>query len=123
MAEEKKELTGDVRRIVPSVDVYETPNEVVLLADVPGLSKEALQLDVEDDEVTISGTFEGKDGDGEKLIAEYAYGEYRRTFILADTIDREKITAKIEDGVLTVTLPKKEKVKPRKIKIETEETE
>ena len=120
MAEERNESTGDVRRIVPPVDVYETPNAVILLADVPGLAKENLQLDVEDDEVTISGAFEEKNGDGEKLIAECTYGEYHRTFILADTIDREKITAKIADGVLTVTLTKREKVKPRKIKIETE---
>ena len=121
MEEEKKESTGDVMQIAPPVDVYETPDMVVLLADVPGLAKENLRLDVEDDEVTISGAFEETDSGGEKLIDECTYGEYRRTFILADTIDREKITAKLNDGVLTVTLPKREKVKPRKIEIETEQ--
>ncbi len=120
MAEEKKELTGDVRRIAPPVDIYETPDEVVLLADVPGLAKENLQLNVEDDEVTIKGAFGDRSNGGKKLIDERTYGEYYRTFILADAIDRGKITAKIENGVLTVTLPKREKVKPRKIEIETE---
>jgi HSP20 family protein len=121
MPEENKESTGGVRQIAPPVDVYETSDAVILLADVPGLAKENLRLDVEDDEVTIRGAFEEKDSGGEKLIDECIYGEYRRTFILADTIDREKITAKLNDGVLTVTLPKREKVKPRKIEIETEE--
>lgn len=116
MAEEAK----DIRRIVPPVDIYETDNNVILVADVPGVTKEKLQLDIDKDDLTISGISEGQDIDGERLIDECVYGEYRRTFTLADTIDREKITAKLDNGVLTLTLPKHEKVKPRKIAIETE---
>jgi len=87
---------------------------------VPGVTKENLRLDIDKDELTISGTFEEQDAGGEKLIDECIYGEYNRTFTLGDIIDREKIAAKLDNGVLTITLPKHEKVKPRKITIETE---
>ena len=121
MAEETRELTESVRRITPPVDIYETETDVVLVADVPGVTKKSLELDIDDDELTIRGTFPEYDRGGEKLIGEYLYGEYRRAFTLGDTIDREKIAAKLENGVLTLTLPKHEKVKPRKITIETEQ--
>ena len=120
MAEEIREQTEEVRHIIPPVDIYETENDVVLVADVPGVEKKSLQLDTDNDELTIRGIFQPKNGDGKKLVDEFAYGEYNRTFTLGDTIDREKITAKLENGVLTLTLPKHEKVKPRKITIETE---
>lgn len=118
MAEEIKEATEEVRRIIPSVDIYETEDDVVLVADVPGVSKENLHLDIDKDELTISGLFPGHNGGGKRLIDEFVYGEYRRTFTLGDTVDREKIVAKLEDGILRLTLPKYEKVKPRKIAIE-----
>lgn len=120
MAEEKKELTENARRIVPPVDIYETDNDVILVADVPGVTKETLSLNIEQDELTIRGTFEKKDNGGDKLIDECIYGEYHRTFTLGDLIDQGKIAAKLENGVLTLTLPKHERVKPRKIEIETE---
>jgi HSP20 family protein len=120
MAEETKETTENLRQIVPPVDIYETENDIFLVADVPGVSKDTLQLDVDNDELTIKGVFKRQDTDGQRLINECVYGEYSRTFTLGDTIDREKIGAKLEDGVLTLTLPKHEKVKPRKITIETE---
>ena len=120
MAEETKEVTEEARRIVPPVDIYETKDDVVLVADVPGVEKKNLTLDIDDDELTIRGTFEERDSGGEKLIDECVYGEYRRTFTLGDTIDREKVAAKLENGVLTLTLPKHERTKPRKIEIETE---
>ncbi len=120
MAEEIREQTEAVRSIVPPVDIYETESDVVLVADVPGVEKKSLQLDTDNDELTIRGIFRQKNGDGKKLIDECVYGEYNRTFTLGDTIDREKITAKLENGVLILTLPKYEKVKPRKITIKTE---
>jgi HSP20 family protein len=120
MAEETRELAEDVRHIIPPVDIYETTNDVILIADVPGVSKKNLQLDIDKDELTIKGVFEEKETDGQKLVDECIYGEYNRTFALGDTIDREKISAKLEDGVLTLTLPKREEVKPRKITVETE---
>jgi HSP20 family protein len=120
MAEEKKELTEEIRKIIPPVDIYETQNEVFLVADIPGVSKENLKLDIDNDELTIRGMIEEKSDGGEKFLNECLYGEYHRTFTLGDTIDREKITAKLENGVLTLTLPKHERLKPRKIAIGTE---
>ena len=117
MAEEKKESAKDVRQIVPPVDIYETPDDVVLVADMPGVTKDNLRLDIDKDELTIKGASEEQNNGGEKLIDECIYGEYKRTFALSDTIDREKITAKLDDGVLILTLPKQERVKPRKIAI------
>ena len=120
MAEEGKESTKELRRIVPPVDIYETDNDVVLVADLPGLPKEKLQVDMDNDELTIRGTFEEGDSGGEKILGECIYGEYYRAFTLGDVIDRGKITAKLDNGVLTLTMPKVEKVKPRKIAIGTE---
>lgn len=120
MAEEKEKPAENLRRLAPRVDIYETPDSVVLLADMPGVTKEDLQLDINEDELAIRGAFEEQNSDGEKLIAERVYGEYYRSFTLGDTINREKIIAKLDNGVLTLTLPKQEKVKPRKISIETE---
>jgi len=106
------------KRIVPPVDIYEASNEVFLIADMPGVKKEDLYLNIENDELTISGKFDGPAEDGKKLISECIYGNYFRTFTLSETIDQSKVSAKLENGVLTVTLPKLEKAKPKKITIE-----
>lgn len=119
MPEEKTESTNEIKQIIPPVDIYETPNEVVLIADIPGVSKEGLKLGIDNDELTIQGTFEEKSDGGQKLLSECVYGEYSRKFTLGDTVDRGKIAAKLENGVLTLTLPKLERVKPQKIAIET----
>ncbi|MBD3184278.1 Hsp20 family protein [Candidatus Poribacteria bacterium] len=125
--EEKKEeietiedVKQDLRQIVPPVDIYETTDEVVLIADVPGLNKDSVELNIDKDELTIKGTFPKPDSEGEKLISECPYGEYFRTFVLADTISKDKISAQMENGVLTLTLPKQERVKPKKIEIKPE---
>lgn len=120
MAEESKKTTEEARRIIPPVDICETDGEVILVADLPGVAKNDLQLDIDEAELTIRGDLEEQNRGGEKLVDECVHGEYRRTFTLGDTIDKEKITAKLENGVLTLTLPKHEKVEPRKIAIETE---
>jgi len=119
MTEEKDKTTDEVKQIIPPVDIYETENDVILIADMPGVTKENLQVDVDNDELTISGLFlEQKTDGGKKLINECYYGKYARTFALSDVIAQDKITAKLDDGVLTVTLPKQERAKPKKITIE-----
>jgi len=121
MAEEKEKTAEEVKRLIPPVDIYETENNVMLIADIPGVTKENLQVDIENDELTISGLFLApKIDSGKKLINECYYGKYTRTFTLSDVIAQDKITAKLDDGVLTVTLPKQEKAKPKKITISTE---
>ena len=102
-----KEQNGQHTAWVPPVDVHETKDAYLLRADMPGVSKDALDITVEDSTLTIVG----KRTVGTKVV------EYRRVFELDPMIDYSKVKARIDQGVVTVELPKVEKVKPRKIRI------
>ena len=102
----------------PPVDIFETPEEVTLTADMPGVGKDDLDIAVERDLLTIRGRVKTEPPkDAELVYAEYRVGDYRRDFTLSDDIDREKISAEVKNGVLTLTLPKAERSKPRKISV------
>jgi HSP20 family protein len=103
--------------VAPDVNIYETSEGYVLQAEMPGVTKEGL-------EVTLEGstlTFIGRRGDdalpGDVLYRESRAANYRRVFELDPAIDTSKITAEVRQGLLTLTLPKAERVKPRKIEI------
>jgi len=104
---------------VPPVNIFETDDHYVVEADLPGVTKEGLEITVEDNELTIVG----RRGDvqeapnAEVLYQETRPGDFRRVFELDPTIDTSKIGAKMQQGVLTLTLPKAEKIKPRKISV------
>jgi len=108
----------------PPVDIYETENELVLKADLPDVDLEDIDVRVENQTLTIAGErkFEApqQDGDGNKGYhrIERSYGNFVRSFGVPQTFDTEKIAAAFKNGVLTVTLPKKEAAKPRQIKVE-----
>jgi HSP20 family protein len=105
----------------PAVDIYETENELVLKADVPDVDLKDIDVRVENQTLTIAGErkFEKQDaGKGYHRI-ERAYGNFVRSFAVPNTFDTEKIAAGFKNGVLTVTLPKKETAKPRQVKIES----
>lgn len=104
----------------PAVDIYETDREIVLKADLPGMQLKQIQIKVEDDVLSLSGERRLDAGVTEENYhrVERAYGAFSRGFSLPRTVDRDKIGASYKDGVLTVTLPKKEEVKPRQIKID-----
>lgn len=104
----------------PNVDVYETENSYVLKADLPGIKKEDIQLDVNNNTLTIKGDrkFEEKVEKDNYLRIERRYGSFSRSFTLSDKVDKENIAANYKDGVLEVTLPKKEEAKPKEIKVE-----
>jgi len=102
-----REQNGQHATWVPPVDVYETKDIYLLRADMPGVTKDGLDITVEDSTLTLVG----KRMIGTKPI------EYRRIFELDPMIDYTEVKARIEQGVVTVELPKAEKVKPRKIKI------
>ncbi len=107
--------------IVPAVDIYETENEYVLEADMPGVKKEDLDITFEKNQLEISGNVDQSLSEEENLKhREYMLYNYNRRFTVGDGIDSEKIEAKLDDGVLTLTLPKSEKVKPRKIEVKSE---
>lgn len=103
----------------PSVDVKETEDEIVLLADVPGVDEKKIDIKIEDGTLTLKGerTFEEeKKGEGYHRL-ERGYGSFVRCFSVPDSVDPEHVAASYKNGVLTVRLPKKEIAKPRTIKV------
>jgi HSP20 family protein len=120
---EKKELkavaerTRDVPVYIPNVDIYESENEIVLVADMPGVSSENVDIDVRDNQLTIQGKVVLEDLKEEVLFQEYGIGDYFRQFSLSSKIDQSKIEASMKDGVLSLTLPKAEAARPKKITV------
>jgi HSP20 family protein len=113
-------MTGAAQRsLTPPVDIYETDTEVVVVADMPGVSKDQILMNVISNQLTISGYFQ-TEWEGTKLVREFPNCNYYRTFRLSNVIDVENIQAKITDGVLTIKLPKKQLAQPYQVPIETE---
>jgi HSP20 family protein len=104
--------------VAPNVNIFETQEGYVLQAEMPGVSKDGLEITLEGNEITITGRRSPESVAGEALFRESNTADYRRVFELDPAIDTSKVSAKIEQGVLTVTLPKSERVKPRKIKVD-----
>jgi len=103
---------------LPEVNIYETQDGYLLEAEMPGVNKEGLEVTLEANELTITGRRADKPIEGADLVfAETRPLNYRRVFELDPAVDSAKISAKMEQGILTLTLPKAEKVKPRKITI------
>jgi HSP20 family protein len=103
---------------VPAADIYETPEQVVLVMDMPGVCFDCAHVNIVDDELVVTGhVTHGEDQDDYVLYREYDVGHYHRHFGLPPMIDRGKIKAVMADGVLKVTMPKVEEVKPRRIPI------
>ena len=103
--------------VAPEVNIFETKDGYVLEAEMPGVSKEGLELTLEGNEITITGHRSHDGMDGEPLLRERYNADYRRVFELDPAIDTTKIAAKVNQGILTLSLPKSERVKPRKIDV------
>jgi HSP20 family protein len=102
----------------PFVNIFETQDAYTLEADMPGVQKNGIEVTLEDNELILTGHREESAPQNASLTyRESRAADYRRSFELAPEIDPEKITAKIENGVLTVLLPKAEQVKPRRIEV------
>ena len=102
----------------PAVNVVETKEGYLLEAEMPGVGKDGLDIQLEDNELTIVGKRTAAVEGLQPLYRESVDRDFRRTFVLDPTIDTAKINAKVTNGVLTLNLPKAEKVKPRKISVE-----
>lgn len=104
----------------PAVDIFETDNELVVQADLPGLQSDQINVRVENQTLTIAGerTFNEQDAARGYHRIERSYGKFVRSFAVPHTFDTEKITADYSNGVLTVTLAKKEAAKPRQVKVD-----
>ncbi len=107
------------RTWLPAVDIYENDESFVATADLPGLRKDDIDVSIEDNVLTVSGErkFEKSEDDGTFRRVERAYGTFRRSFALPRGVDSAKVEARFEDGVLTLTLPKSEVAKSRKITV------
>jgi HSP20 family protein len=102
----------------PDVDILEKPEELLVLATVPGAKSDSIDIDFEDGMLEIHATVEPRTIDGQvPLLQEYGIGDYYRSFRISEAIDAQKISAEYADGVLTLHLPKAEAVKPRKISV------
>jgi len=104
----------------PAVDIYETENELVLKADLPDVEQKDIDVRVENQTLTIAGErkFEKKEDNKGFHRIERSYGNFVRSFAVPNSLDTEHIGAHYHNGVLSVTLPKKEAAKPRQIKVE-----
>ena len=104
---------------VPAVDIIERDNEYVLEAEVPGLKKDEIRIDLKDGVLTISGErkYEDEEKKDKYTRVERCYGSFTRSFTLPDHVETDKIDASYKDGVLSVTLPKGEKARPKAIDV------
>lgn len=116
---EGREQTRDLF-IRPAVDIFETDQGLTLMADLPGVAKDDLQIDIDRGFLTIQANGRSL-VNGEPLRREFLHGNYYRQFQLPEEIASEKIAAEMKDGVLTLQLPKSEAAKPRRIEIMTPE--
>jgi HSP20 family protein len=105
---------------VPATDIYQTEDELVLVADMPGVRPEGLQITVQDGVLVIRGRPAADPQAGQVLLEEFAAGEYYRSFQLPADYDTAKIQAVLKQGVLTLRLPKSERLKPRRIEVKVE---
>src|SRR5580765_2598169 len=103
----------------PPVDIYETENELVVMADLPDVNPQELDIRVENNILTIRGErkFDKKVNEDNYLRIERAYGSFSRSFSLANSVKSEAIKADYQNGVLTLSLPKREEAKPKQIKV------
>ena len=104
----------------PPIDIYETDDGLTLRADLPGVSLDTLELQVQDNRLTLFGRMESCVPENARLLhKEYETGDFLRSFILSDEVDHERISAKLNSGVLDVTLPKAPQPEPRRIQVHT----
>lgn len=112
------ERTRARKAYVPRADIYETANEIFVVADMPGVDENSLDLTLEKNILTINGYVEPAQLENFSLAyAEYEVGDYQRSFTLSNQIDQEKIEASVKNGVLRLRLPKAGPAKARKIMV------
>lgn len=116
-----QEWTRNRKVYTPKVDIYETKDAIVLLADMPGVDEKSANVTLEKGVLTIQGTVEAESY-SEKSIAyyEYDWGDFHRSFTMSDEVDKNKIEASVKNGVLKLVMQKAEPAKAKKIEIKKE---
>jgi HSP20 family protein len=114
----KDEKTVPGRYYVPYADIYETEDALCVVMEMPGVEKKDLDVALENDVLRVDGQIDFTKYEGmEPVYTEYNVGHYTRSFTLSNKIDQEQISAQLDDGVLTLTLPKAKEAQPRRISI------
>lgn len=115
------ERTHNMPTYVPDTDIYEKEQAIVVVADMPGVDESAVNIHLEKGILTLTGRVTANDMEGYHVLhREFDGGVYERSFSLSDDIDTEKIEAQMKNGVLTLTLPKSERAKPKQITVKVE---
>jgi len=115
---EQGERTRPTPVYIPRADIFETEGQVIIIADMPGVSENSTDITLEKNTLTIRGFVEPEKHPGYTLsYAEYGVGDYERSFVLSDQIDQEHIEATVKNGVLRLLLPKQEEARARKIQV------
>ncbi|MCG6536793.1 MAG: Hsp20/alpha crystallin family protein [Syntrophales bacterium LBB04] len=115
------ERTRTRKVFIPAVDIYETKDSIILVADLPGADEKSVGITLEKNVLTITAEAEHQDCQGYSAsLIEYNTGDYQRSFTVSDEVNQEKIEATVTNGVLRVTLPKADKVKVKKIPIKAD---
>lgn len=102
----------------PAVDIFETDSQITLMADMPGVATDDINIDLREGVLTLSGDVKPWDNkEYSDVLVEFEIGKYYRQFSLSEAIDQERIEAQLKDGVLKLSLPKMAKAQPRKITV------
>jgi len=114
----KEEKTTPGRYFVPAADIFETEDALTVIMEMPGVKKDHLNIEVEQDMLRVEGQLDFSSYEGmDPVYTEYNIGHYARGFTLSGKIDQASISARLEDGVLTLTLPKSKEAMPRRIAV------
>ncbi len=114
----KEEKTVPGRHYIPYADIYETDEALTVVMEMPGVEKKDIDIALENDVLRVDGRIDFSKYDSmEPVYTEYDVGHYTRSFTLSNKIDQQRISAQLDDGVLTLTLPKTKEAQPRKIPI------
>jgi HSP20 family protein len=118
---ETGERTRACRIYTPQVDIIERKDDIVVIADMPGVDEKSVDITLEKNVLTIYGRVDADAPENHKLfLSEYGIGDYQRVFTLSDEVDRDKIQAMVKNGVLRLIMPKAQAAKTRKIPIQAE---
>ena len=107
----------NARTFEPTIDVRTNDDEIAFVCDVPGMKRDDLEITLENHTLTLQGTRRFDRKEGERVVLGRAYGTFKRVYTLPSYVDEANLTAQLDDGVLTIRIPKHAKAKPRKIAI------
>jgi HSP20 family protein len=120
VSEPAQEHVESAEATIPPIDIHEGPDGLKLVADLPGATEQSLQIQLEDNVLSLYAKVDSPAPEGAQLLhEEYRLGDYRRSVILSDEVDRDRIAAELKNGVLTLLLPKAERARTRRIEIKS----